>query len=118
MDEFVSPSLEQTRKALDFIVPLITNMDVPWIITGGFACYVYGVERSLSDIDIDFNCAHNDPKFVKFLQQLEDFITQPLIHLQDDDYDNYNFEATIDGVTFDCCPGDDLKLFDPETGPA
>ncbi len=116
MDNFVSPSLEQVINALHLIVPLLEKTGHRWIITGGFACYVYGVDRALSDIDIDVDCAHDDLAFVTLLNDLQDYITQPLMHLHSDDYDNYNVEATYDGVILDMCPGDNLKLFDPATG--
>jgi hypothetical protein len=116
VDDFISPSLDQVIRALGFIVPLLEKTGKPWIITGGFACTVYGVERALSDIDIDIDCAHGDAEFVDFMNALAPSITSPLENYISEHYDNYNMEATYDDVILDFCPGADLKLFDPAIG--
>ena len=115
-DRYPVPTHAELLKALAFAVPLFDQTGLPWIITGGFACYVYGVERDLSDIDIDLDCGHAHPAFQSLLQTLEPFITMPLTHYTSDRYDNYNAEAVIDNTLFDFCSGDDLKVFDPATG--
>ena len=98
-------------KALQQIIPLLASRQFKWVITGGFACYVYGVEREITDIDIDIDTTKDDPKFVSLMNELEPFITQSLEHYIDQNYDNYNFEATLFDVIVDICPMAELKMF-------
>jgi len=99
-------------RALKKIIPLLKKYHFQWIITGGFACYVYGVKRNLTDIDIDIKVNKDSVEFKAFLAELKLFITQPLEHFIDKNYDNYNFEITINGQVIDICPMADLKIFD------
>ena len=98
-------------KALQQVIPLLEACKFRWVITGGFACYVYGVDRDITDIDIDIDTSKDDSKFKSLLQSLEPHTTQPLIHYVDQNLDNYNVEATFDGVIVDICPMAELKMF-------
>ncbi len=101
--------------ALKHVIPLMQERDFRWVITGGFACYVYGVEREITDIDIDIDTTKEDPYFQSLQAELESYITQPLLHYVDQNYDNYNFEATFDEVVIDICSMAELKKFDKAT---
>lgn len=70
--------LENALAALRFIIPILERYNFRWVITGGFTCYIYGVERPITDIDIDIDASKNTPQFKKFLKELEPHITQPL----------------------------------------
>jgi len=106
----------QARAALNFIIPLLEKYDFKWVITGGFACYVYGVDRLLTDIDIDIEASKDSQEFQKFYEDVKTFITQPLENFIDENYNNYNFELTYQNQIIDICPMDELLIFSKETG--
>ena len=110
------PEEKAALEALRFVIPLLESIHVRWVITGGFACYVYGVKRKLTDIDIDIAISKDDPRFIDFMKSLEPNVTQPLKHFVSDAYDNYNLEATISGQIIDVCTMPDLKIFDKIAG--
>jgi len=105
---------KRARAALEFIVPILGRYKFEWVITGGFACYAYGVDRLLTDIDIDIQTGKDSAEFQDFLRELGPYITQPLENFVDDNYDNYNFELTYEGQIIDICPMADLKIFNPD----
>jgi hypothetical protein len=109
------PEEKAAVDALRFVIPLLESMKVRWVITGGFACYVYGVKRKLTDIDIDIDISKDNPGFATFVKSVEPYITQPLMHYVSDSYDNYNLEATVSGQILDICTMPELKMFDKAT---
>jgi hypothetical protein len=76
--------------ALQTIIPMFEARNFRWVIGSGFACYVYGIERELTDIDIDFETSKDDPAFATLMSELAPFITAPLEHYIDQNYDNIN----------------------------
>ena len=109
---------ERALKALNFIVPILEKFKFRWVITGGFAAYVYGVDRPLTDIDVDVDTSAKDPAFQKFLEQVKPYTTQPLKHFVDGHYDNYNMELTVQGIVLDICPMAEMNVVDKQTGKA
>lgn len=102
--------------ALKKIIPEINALGCKWVITGGFACYVYGVKRELTDIDIDIDISKDDSKFIALLEKFNSSITQPLMHFVSKAYDNYNVEITISNQIVDICTMEDLKIYDKDRG--
>lgn len=107
---------QQAKAALSFIIPLLEKYNFRWVITGGFACYVYGVDRLLTDIDIDIETSKDSLEFRSFYDDVKEYITQPLENFIDENYNNYNFEITYQNQIIDICPMDDLLIFNNETG--
>jgi len=105
---------EKAHAALAYIIPLVNKYNFNWVITGGFACYAYGVERLLTDIDIDIETSRDTEEFKAFLYEVSPYISQPLEHFVNENYDNYNFELTYGGQIIDICPMKELKIFDKE----
>ena len=114
MDSNMQSARLKAKEALSFIIPILEKYGFKCVITGGFATLAYGVDRPLTDIDIDIDTKKDDPKFQEFIAELVPHTTQPLEHLVNDSYDNYNMEITISGVVIDICPMADLKVFDKE----
>src|SRR6185503_19401612 len=52
-----------------------------------------------------------DEKFKDLYTALASKMTQPLEHLLDQNYDNYNFEITVNGVIEDICPMREMNVF-------
>ena len=106
----------QAKIALSFVIPLLKKYDFNWVITGGFACYVYGVDRLLTDIDIDIETSKDSQAFCAFYDDLKEFITQPLENFIDENYNNFNFEITYQNQILDICPMEELLIFNKATG--
>lgn len=102
--------IARAESALAFIIPILHKYGFRWVITGGFACYVYGVDRMLTDIDIDIDTSKDSSEFKNFLKELEPYITQPLLHFVDENYDNFNFELTYNNQIIDICPMQELLI--------
>ncbi len=105
---------QKARKALNFIIPLLNIYKFDWVITGGFACYVYGVDRLLTDIDIDIDTSKDSPEFRNFLKDVKPHISQDLINYVDENYNNYNLELNIEGQVLDMCTMDELLVYNPK----
>lgn len=111
----MSPDQKKAYEALSFIIPLFRERNFRWVITGGFACYVYGVKRNLTDVDTDIDTHKDSEGFQNFMTSLDSYISQPLEHFVDQNYDNYNFEVTIEGQIVDICPMAEMKIKNKET---
>ncbi len=107
---------EAALHALNYIIPFLEKYNLKWAITGGFACFVYGVPREITDIDIDIDTSKDKTEFQNFMNDLTERISQPMIHFVDQNYDNYNFEITIEGQVIDICPMKEMNVFDKNTG--
>ncbi len=105
----------RAKAALGFIIPILETYGFRWVITGGFACYAYGVDRLLTDIDIDIETDKDSAEFKTFLEQAQPYVSQPLEHFVDDNYDNFNLELTYQGQIIDICPMANLMIFDAGT---
>jgi len=116
MEQTKTPEVECVLNALNFIIPTLQKYNFKWVITGGFASLVHGVNRSLTDIDIDINTSRNSTEFKNFLKDVEQFTTQPLEHFVDQNYDNYNFEISYEGQVLDICPMAEMNIFDKSSG--
>lgn len=104
------------EKALRFIIPILKKYSFRWVITGGFAAYVYGVPRDITDIDIDIDTSEKLENFRKFYEELAPYRSQELEHFIDQNYDNYNFEITVDGQIIDICPMAEMNVIDKTSG--
>ncbi|MDB5264854.1 MAG: hypothetical protein JWN64_425 [Parcubacteria group bacterium] len=109
----MTPEQQKAYDALAYIIPILEQLKLRWCITGGFACYVYGVPRNITDIDIDIEVSKDDPVFEEFLKLVEPNITSPLEHFVDQNYDNYNVEVM---EILDICPMAEMSIFIKETG--
>jgi len=107
--------IKRAVQALRFLIPILERYHFQWVITGGFACFVYGVDRQMTDIDIDINTSKDSASFQKFLFDIQTYTSQPLSHFVDQNYDNYNLEITYGGQLIDICPIAELKIFDTHT---
>jgi hypothetical protein len=99
---------QKAHDALAYIIPILERLNLRWCITGGFACYVYGVPRNITDIDV----SKDDPVFKEFLEITAPNITSPLEHFVDQNYDNYNVEVM---EILDICPMAEMDIFNKET---
>lgn len=112
----MSPEEKKAQQALAFIMPVLEKLGMRWVITGGFASYAHGVERPITDIDIDVEGSKDSALFQQLYQELTPHISQPLEKLEDQNYDNYNFEISVDGQVIDICPMEEMCVIDKASG--
>ncbi len=116
MNTIMIETEQKSLSALKYLIPILERLNLRWCITGGFACYVYGVKRAITDIDIDVEASKDDVSFQVLLREVTPRITQPLLHFVDENYDNYNFEITVDGQLVDICSMREMQVFDKAKG--
>ncbi len=88
-------------KALRWIVAILDQQGVKYVISGGFAAYLYGSKRQINDLDVDI--PENDIE--KIRRDVKDYIVAGPEHVQDERWDllsmtlNYhNQEIDISGA--------------------
>lgn len=116
MEQIGSSERVHAREALSYIIPILKKYDFKWVITGGFAAYAYGVNRPITDIDIDVDGSKEDARFKALVEEVRPMMTQELIHFVDQNYDNYNFEITVSGIVIDICPMKEMNVYDRDAG--
>lgn len=111
-------SEEQAVSALRYIIPFLEKYKFKWCISGGFACYLYGVRRPIPDIDIDVEADKDDEKFKSFIGDIKEFTTLKFQRwiTADKNYDNWVMEATVNGQVLSICSTKNLKLLNKKTG--
>lgn len=110
-DPQYSSTKEKALKALKYITPLLDKYKFKWVLTGGFASYIHGAKRSITDIDLDIFASKDDEGFKKFLEEILPYSKDGLEHFQDTNYDNYSIEIDIEGQIIDICPTKELMIF-------
>lgn len=106
----MKPEEAKALDALRFVIPLIESRGFKWIVTGGFATYAYGVDRPITDIDIDIEAKNDDPKFQEFLAEAGKSFSLSGEHNQNDFYDNWSYEIDFEGQIIDICPSKNLFI--------
>src|SRR3989344_2348186 len=101
--------------ALKYVIPFIEKYGFKWCISGGFACYLYGVNRTIGDIDIDIETDKEDENFKKFVEDVKEFTTYPFQLWVDENYDNWVMEITIENQKLRICSTKNLKLFNKKS---
>ncbi|MEJ2446143.1 MAG: hypothetical protein P8Y42_22285 [Exilibacterium sp.] len=71
------------RKAFEWIVGLVREKDIPFLICGGLAAIGYGAERDLHDIDLFVP----GEAFEKIVEAGKDFISKPAGHYREAGWD-------------------------------
>ncbi len=106
---------ERVYNALKYITPLLKKHSLRWLISGGFACYLYGIKGPIGDIDIDVEASKDDIKFKLFVKDIKKFTTYPLQLWVDKNYDNWVMEVIVSKQKLSICPIKNLKLFNKTT---
>ena len=107
---------EKARTALKYIIPILEKYKFKWCISGGFACYLHGVDRPIKAIDIDIEIPKDNPKFIGFINEVREFTELPFQLWIDKNYDNWVTDVVIDSQYLSICDTPDLKLFNKKTG--
>jgi hypothetical protein len=107
---------EKAEVALKYIVPLLKKYNFKWCISGSFACYLYGVKRSIGDIDIDVEADEKDKDFRSLVNDVKQYTDFPFQLWIDKNYDNWVINVVVRDQLLSICPTRNLKLFNKEKG--
>lgn len=102
--------------ALKYIMPLLKKYNFKWCISGGLACFLYGVKRPITAIDIDVETTKDDPQFKKFIEDVKAYTKLPFQLWVDKNYDNWVMDVVINGQLLSICTTQELKLFNKDSG--
>ena len=107
---------KRAYNALRYIISFLRKYKLRWLISGGFACYLYGVKRPIGDIDIDIEADKDDENFKKFIEDVKEFTKFPFQLWIDKNYDNWVMNVVVSGQLLSICSTKNLKLFNKEKG--
>ena len=102
---------ENVAVALKYIIPFLKKYNFKGCISGGFACYLYGVNRPVDEIHIDIELDKDDKKFKSFIEDVKEFTTYSFQYYKDKNYDHYVMEITVNDFILSICTTKNLKMF-------
>ncbi len=97
-------------------MPLLDKHKLKWCISGGFACYLYDVDRPIEAIDLDVEADKDDPEFQGLIEDVKPYTELPFQLWIDNNYDNWVMDVVVDDQLLSICDTKHLKLFNKETG--
>lgn len=107
---------ERAYSALRYVTPFLKKRRLKWLISGGFACYLYGVKRPIGDIDIDIEADKDDENFKKIIEDVKEFTKFPFQLWIDKNYDNWVMNVVVSGQVLSICSTKNLKFFNKKSG--
>lgn len=100
--------MENTQKALKWIVNLFNEHDIPFQIAGGFAAIAYGARRELRDMDFYIPGKY----FQKICKLVKKYIISGPQIYKDNEWDCEDVLLTHSGQNIDIANADNTKFFD------
>ena len=94
--------------AAQWIVELMQDRDIPFLVCGGLAAKGYGSERDLHDIDIFVLGKH----FSSVVQAGQEFVSKTAAHRQEEGWDLTYVQFKYKGVKVEVGNADDVRIFD------
>ena len=104
--------MRNSKKTFNWIIGILKEHDVPFVITGGLAGKSYGSPRPLNDIDIDIH----DEDFDRILDEIKPYLIFGPAHYKDERWDLLLATLNHEGQEIDISGGDTLKICDARTG--
>ncbi len=98
----------RTKRALKWIVGILNERRVPFLITGGFAAALYGSSRRTNDIDIEIR----KTEFQKVLPRVKEFIVFGPGQYIDRNFDVHMVTLNFHGQEIDIGAG--CRIYDHE----
>lgn len=98
--------------ALKWIVTLLKDNDIPFIICGGLAARGYGSTRTLNDIDL-FVPAES---FSMVVEAGRPFISKPAVHRCEEGWDLTYVQFKYEGIKVEVGSAEDCRILDAKTG--
>ena len=103
--------MKNTKKAFNWIINLLEKNKIPFRISGGFAAKIYGSERELVDIDIDYD----ESLLSRILPEIKDFIIYGPERYQSKSWDLNLTTLNYEGQEIDLAGVNNTKIFDVNT---
>lgn len=104
-------NIRKTESAFHWIVGILHDNNIPFVITGGFAARLYGSQRELADIDVVIP--------VGSLSRIADIIKPYAIfgpgQYKDENWDLYMATLEYEGQEIDLCENETTKFFNQKT---
>lgn len=96
------------RVAAQWIVRLLGDRDIPFLICGGLAAKGYGSERDLNDIDLFVPGEH----FSSVVQAGQKFVSKEAGHRQEEGWDLTYVQFKYEGIKVEVGNADGPRVFD------
>lgn len=94
--------------ATQWIVGLLRDRNIPFIICGGLAAKGYGAERDLHDIDLFVPSEH----FSSVVQAGQEFVSKAAAHRQEEGWDLTYVQFKYEGIKVEVGNADGPQIFD------
>ncbi|WP_186311954.1 nucleotidyltransferase [Marinobacter piscensis] len=94
--------------AAQWIVGLLRNRNIPFLICGGLAAKGYGSERDLNDLDLFVPGKH----FSSVVQDGQEFVSKAAAHRQEEGWDLTYVQFTYEGIKVEVGSADGPRIFD------
>ncbi|MAX32870.1 hypothetical protein SAMN05216571_104280 [Onishia taeanensis] len=94
--------------AAQWIVGLLRDRNIPFLICGGLAARGYGSERDLHDIDLFVPGEH----FLSVVQAGQAFVSKAAAHRQEEGWDLTYIQFKYEGVKVEVGSADGPQIFD------
>ena len=94
--------------AAQWIVGLLRDRRIPFLICGGLAARGYGADRDLNDIDLFVPGEH----FSSVVQAGQEFISKAAAHRREEGWDLTYVQFTYEGIKVEVGSADGPRIFD------
>lgn len=102
--------MKKTKSAFIWIVDILREHNISFLISGGLAAKIYGSKRALADIDIEVN-----DKDITFLREkVKKYIIYGPKKYKDSEFDLLLMTLKYKGQEIDICGKDSLKLYNKQ----
>lgn len=96
------------QEATKWIVDLLRNRNIPFLICGGLAAKGYGSERDLNDIDLFVP----GERFSDVVEAGQEFISKPAAHYREEGWDLTYVQFRYEGVKVEVGSAAGASIFD------
>ena len=103
---------ERFESAFKWIITILREHQIPFVITGGLAARAYGATRPLYDIDIDIP----EGRFPDILPDVQARVVTGPAHYADEHWDLYAMTLNFNGTNIDISGAQSAKAFDAKSG--
>jgi hypothetical protein len=99
------------KESLAWIVGLLREQEIPFVLTGGFAVHLYGSARPVNDIDIDVR-TDDLPRLLPLVQE---YVTYGPAQYHNDAWDLTLLTLNHHGQEIDLSGAESVSIFDPRS---
>lgn len=104
--------MTRIKAALDWILPMLREKQIPFHVTGGFAAHLFGATRPVNDIDIDLP-SH---AIEAFGEAVGSFVESPPQRYEDATWKMFGVTLNFEGQLIDLTTDDEPRVHNKTTG--